>query len=89
MANSRKPMSEKDFQHVLRSSFNDTDKSLATGSFITNKVGRKIVQTITTTSITNDTLIFDYQEDGSSLYQVKVIYSDGTRETMLSVERIS
>lgn len=75
--------------NAIVASFNDVDKSLTTSGYLVAKVGRKITQTISTTSVANDTLLFDYLEDSVSLYVIKVIYTDGTRTTMTSVERIS
>ena len=44
MSQTSKPMSDRDFQQTLRASFNDSDKSLTTSSFITAKVGHKITR---------------------------------------------
>lgn len=89
MSETQKPFSDRDYQQVLRASFNDTDKSLSIASFITAKIGRKITQTTDTTTVPNDTLIYDFLEDSISLYSLKMIFTDGTQTTMLSVERIS
>jgi hypothetical protein len=75
--------------NAIVATYNEADKSLATSSFITSKVGRKITQATSTTTITNDTVTYDFLEDGISLYSLKLIFTDGSQSTMLSVERIS
>ena len=89
MAQTSKPFSERDPGQVQQLAFNDVDASLTTGGFLTAKVGRKIVQTISTTSSPNDTLTFTFSENGTQLYQFKVIYTDSSYSTMISAERIS
>lgn len=89
MANTQKRLSERDGNQVLQASANDVDGSITTSGFLTGKVGRKVVQTISTTTVPNDTVTFDFQESGTSLYQLKLIYTDSTQAVMLSAERIS
>lgn len=89
MAKTQKQFSERDFQQVIRAIFNDEASTISIDGFIVGKVGRKITRTLSTTTITDDTETFDYLEDGVSLFQLKVIYTDGAREDLLSVERIS
>lgn len=87
MANTKKQLSERDANQTLKHSYNDVDGSLTTNGFLVGKVGRKIVQTITTTNVANDTAILDFFEDGVLLYQYKIIYTDGTQATLISAER--
>lgn len=89
MAKTQKALSERDGNQVLQASVNDVDGSLTTAGFLTGKVGRKVVQTISTTTVPNDTVTFDFQELGISLYELKIIYTDATQAVMLSAERIS
>lgn len=89
MSNSVKVESERDANQTLKFSFNDIDKSLTTTGFLTGLVGRKITQAISTTSAANDTATFTYSESGTTLFAVKVIYTDSTWATMISAERIS
>lgn len=90
MSQSSKELSERDYQQVLRASFCDTDKSLTTSGFVTSKVGNKITQTITTTTVANDTLLFSYFSDQTTLlYTLKIIFTDATQTTMISTERIA
>lgn len=89
MSNTTKGFTDRDANQVQQLVFNDVDASLTTGGFLTGKVGRKIVQTISTTSSPNDTLTFTFSENGIQLYQFKVIYTDSSYSTMISAERIS
>jgi hypothetical protein len=89
MSDSIKTMSDRDASQVQKFVFNDVDKSLTTNGFLVGLVGRKIVQTISTTTVLNDTITFDFQELGISLYQLQVIYTDAAYTTMLSAERIA
>lgn len=52
MSDTTKHMSEKDFQQTLKSSFNDSDKSITTSGFVSGKVGHKITRTVV--DATND-----------------------------------
>jgi hypothetical protein len=85
--NTQKPMSLKDSGQVLKSALNDIDNSLSTSGFLTGKIGRKITQAITTTTITDDTEVFTFLETGTVLYALTIVYTDGTRTLMLSAER--
>lgn len=84
-----KPTSDRDYQQTLKLSFNDVDDSLTTNGFLIGKVGRKVTATISTTTIPNDTMTYAFSEDGTALYSYKIIYTDGTRATLMSAERIS
>ena len=87
--NTNKIMSDRDFQQTLRYSYNDVDASLNVNGFLAGAVGRKIIQTITTTNVANDTQILDFTENSGTLalYQYTVIYSDASQTLMLSAER--
>lgn len=85
----QKSQSHLDGDQVLKSAFNKEDSSLSTSTFLTAKPGRKIEQLISTTTITDDTETFTYSENGTTLYVMRIIYTDGSRETFLSAERIS
>lgn len=89
MSNTTKGMSERDANQTLQLAFNDVDASLTTGGFLTGKVGRKVVQAISTTTVTDDTLTYTFSESGTTLYALKVIYTDNTYNTLISAERIS
>lgn len=87
MADSTKRLSERDSGQTLQASFNDVNSTLGVDGFIVGKVGRKIEMSIETTNIANDTEVFQHMEDGTVLYILRVVYTDGTRNQFLSVER--
>lgn len=89
MSETNKPLSNRDFAQTLKGAFNDVDKSLTTSGFLTGRVGHKIELAISTTSVANDTETYSFSDNGNSLYSIQIVYTDGTRETMLSAERIS
>jgi hypothetical protein len=80
-------LSPLDANQVIRSSYNDVNDTLSVDSFIVQKVGHKIEMTISTTNVANDTETYEYFDGATSLYEITVIYTSGTRETLLSVER--
>lgn len=87
MAHTTKHLSDRDAQQTLRSSYNDVDASITTNGFLIGKVGHKIVQDITTTTITGDTAVFTFSDSGVLLYQLTLIYTDATQATLISAER--
>lgn len=89
MANTVKPLSERDANQTLQAAFNDVDHSITTGGFLVGRVGHKITLTISTTTIANDTETYAFLDNGTALYSLKLIYVDGTRAVLLSAERIS
>jgi hypothetical protein len=89
MSQTQKSFTERDANQTLQLSFNDVDASITTAGFLTGKIGRKVTQDISTTSSTDDTLTFTFLENGSTLYAIKVIYTDNTYATFVSAERIS
>lgn len=89
MANTTKEASHLDANLTERYAFNDTTRTLGVSGFISAKVGHKITLTISTTNVANDTETYEYFDDLVSIMQLEIIYTSGTRETMLSVERIA
>lgn len=90
MANeTQKPMSDMSSENTLRGSYNQSDSSYSVGGFIAAVVGRKVEQSISTTNVANDTETFAFSENGIALYTIQVIYTTGTRDVMLSAERIA
>jgi len=87
MSDSLKQMSDRDAAQVQRFVFNDSDKSLTTNGFLVGMVGRKITQVISTTTVANDTATFTFIENGTTLFQYTLIFTDGTQSVMLSAER--
>jgi hypothetical protein len=90
MPNTTKSNSERDYQQAIRFSFNDVDSTLSMApEWVTAAVGRKITYTISTTSVSNDTVTRAYMEGSTVLYQVRYIYAETARTTLVSIERIA
>jgi len=89
MANTSKQMSKLDSEQTLKGAFNEVDKSFTTNGFLVGKVGHKVELVISTTNVANDTETYTFSDSGIQLYQFKVIYVSGSRDVMLSAERIS
>lgn len=89
MSITQKAPSDLDFSQTLQGSFNDVDSTLGVNGYLVGKVGRKIVMAISTTSVANDTETYTFSENGTNLYALKIIYTSGTRDVMISAERIS
>lgn len=87
MSNIDKTTTNLDANQVLKKSFNDSDATLSTSTFLTAKAGNKITLTISTTDIANDTETYSYFDGVNLLYTIKVIYTDGDRTQMISAER--
>lgn len=87
MSVTQKQLSQLDGNQTLKGAYNDVDASLTTSGFLSGKVGRKITQTITTTNVANDTIVFQFMEDSILLYEITQIYTDATYSTMISAER--
>lgn len=84
-----KPMSLNDADQGIRYAFNRSDASLTTSGFVTAKVGHKITLAISTTNVTDDTETYSFYDGANLLYTLRIIYTDGTRETMIEAERIA
>lgn len=85
----KKPFSERDANQVLQSAYNDVDATISTNGFLVGKVGNQITLVISTTTIANDTETYSFFDGIIALYQIKIIYTDGSRQTMISATRIS
>lgn len=80
-------MSQKDADQVLRQANNDVNATLAVDGFLVGAVGRRVDQTISTTTVSGDTSTFVFSENGTNLYTIKVVYTDGTQTTLLYAVR--
>lgn len=89
MAHTNKPLSDRDANQTLQSAYNDVDASITVNGFLVGKVGHKVTMEIQTTNTSDDTELYTFLNDGTQLYQLKVIYTSNTREVLLSAERIS
>lgn len=89
MAITTKKLSSKNGDTALRSAFNTEDASITTNGFLAGKIGRKVEFSYTTTSVSNDTVVVTMKEDSNIIMVYKMIYTDGTRNDLISCERIS
>lgn len=87
MSTSDKPMSQRDGQQTLQLSFNDVDNSLTSSGFLTGLLGRKITQTISTTTVTGDTSVISFYEGATLLYTLTIVYTDATQAVFISATR--
>ena len=87
MAETRKVLSEYDSHQIFQKSYNSEGGTLAVDGFLVGKVGRKVEQSIGTTNVANDTETFVFSESGTNLFTLTIVYTDGTRQTLLSAER--
>lgn len=86
MSTTKRP-SALDGNQVLQHSYNDLDGTVAVNGFVAGKVGHKIEVAIATTTLANDTEVYTFSDSGTQLYVITVIYTDGARDLLLSVER--
>lgn len=86
---SQKKLTQKDSEQAIRSSYNDAGNTLGVDGFLVGLVGRRVDIVTSTTTIANDTQTFTFSENGSQLYVLKLIYTDGTQSTLMSAERIA
>lgn len=87
MAETIKGFSEYDASQVTQKVYNPEGGTLAVDGFLVGKVGRRVDLALATTSVTNDTEVFTFSEDGTTLFELTLIYVDGTRAQLLSAER--
>lgn len=85
MSETKKPLSERDFQHTLRASYNDTDKSITTSSFLSAKIGHKVEKTNVSPTVED----YSFYDSGNLLYILRVTYADTLKSEFLSAERIA
>ena len=86
MATTKKP-SKLDANQTLQGAFNDNTSLLSVDGFVTAKINHRIVRSLSTTTLTNDTEIFTYFDGATQLLQLSLVYTDDTLETFISVER--
>lgn len=86
---SQKQLSQLDDDQVIRKVFNDEGGTLAVDGFLVGLIGRKVTVAISQTTIAGDTETFTFSENSVNLFTIKVIYADGSREQLLSAERIA
>lgn len=74
-------------ENVLRAVHNEFNNTLAVDGFLVGLVGRRVDQAFSTTTLANDTATFTFSENGITLYVIRVVYTDGTRNDILHAER--
>lgn len=84
-----KRQTDQDMEGSIRSSYNEVDHTLSVNGFLVGNVGHKVTMAVTTTSIASDTETYTFLDGSTQLYQIKVVYTDGTRGTLVSAERVS
>lgn len=87
MARTTKPHSNLDGMQTLQGAYNDVDNTLSVNGFLVGKVGHKVELAISTTTVSDDTETYTFSDSGTTLYTLKIVYTDGGRETMISAER--
>ena len=83
MSTTSKNLSYRDANQVLQLSFNDVDASVTTNGFLIAKVGRKVEIDVSGGSVA----IYTFKENGVTLYQYTLTYTDISRSTLVSAER--
>lgn len=89
MAATDKRLSPKDQEQAIRNAYNDVNSTVGVDGFLTGLVGRRVDQAISTTNVANDTATLSFSENGTGLYTIRVVYTDGTRSELLHAERIA
>lgn len=89
MSDTTKPLSERDYAQALQSSYNQMNATLSVDGFIVGKIGHKVTLALSTTSFSDDTETYTFLDGATLLYQIKIIYTDGSRGLLLSAERIA
>ena len=87
MAQTSKPLSQHDYSQAIQGSYNEVDKTLSVNGFIVGKVGHKVTLAIATTLVLNDTEVYTFLDGATVLYEITIVYTDGTRALMVSAER--
>lgn len=77
-----KLLSNRDGFQTLQASFNEEDFSLTTAGFLVGKVGRRIE-----VGGAGAVEIYTFIEDGDTLYELTLTYTDASKTTLLSAER--
>lgn len=86
---SQKPASDQDATQTHQLSFNDNTFTHMVDGFLSGLVGRRIAESISTTTIVNDTENYVFSENfgASPLMTIQIVYTDGSRTTMLYAQR--
>lgn len=83
MIKTEKLMSDRDANQTLRFVYNDVDASVTTNGFLIAKVGRKVEIDVSGGSVA----VYTFKENGVTLYQYTLTYTDASRVQLISAER--
>ena len=76
-----------DYEQSIQGAYNDVNATLSVDGFLTGKVGHKVSLALAMTAIPDDTEIYTFEDNGTILYQITIIYTDDSRSLMVSAER--
>lgn len=76
-----------DYEQSIQGAYNDVNATLSVDGFLAGKVGHKVTLAVSTTSVVDDTEVYSFFDGAVLLYQITIIYTDGTRSLMVSAER--
>jgi len=94
MPNTTKPGTKLDYEQAIQGAYNDVNSTLGVDGFLTGKIGRKVELGISSETITgvitgvDNVETYSFSENGTTLYILKIIYTDTTRSQMVSAERV-
>jgi hypothetical protein len=76
-----------DYEQSIQGAYNDVNATLSVDGFLTGKVGHKVSLALTTTTIADDTEVYTFEDNGTILYEITIVYTDDSRSLMVSAER--
>ena len=83
MSDSTKVPSEFDQVQILQRVYNKEEKTLAVGSFISGKVGHKVVRSIVSATVDD----FSYYDGATLLYTIRITYDNASHDNVNQAER--
>jgi hypothetical protein len=83
MSQTTKPMSERDFQQVIKNSSNDVNKTIGVDGFLVGKVGHRIECTYPDAV----TEVYTFKDGSTVLYTITLVYTTSSKEFLSSAER--
>lgn len=83
MANTTKPMSDRDASQTLQKSFNDVNDTLSVDGFVVGKVGRAVQRNVISATVDD----YEFYEGATLLYTLRVTYSNSGHDDVNRVER--
>ncbi len=85
MSKTLKTLDQLDYEQVIQSVYNGADASLTTAGFVVGMVGRKVERVDVSATVED----FKFYENASLLYTIRVTYTDSSKETLVSAERVA